>query len=228
MPTVRPLALLLIASLLTGGAAHAQNDRKERAGSSKAKPSAGKLYRWTDAQGKVHYTDTLPPEALEQGRTEYSRKGSLLNQVQRAPTAEEKALREQELQQAQADAEEEKIKARDQLAFQAAYPSEEAIARDFQQRKQTLEGQIKTQQVLMAEQRKSLLSQLEMASTAELMGKTVSPKMAANIQSMARQVRQHQATIRSLQEQILALEQQEKDVRAQWISLQSAAAPITP
>jgi hypothetical protein len=228
MPTLRPLALLLIASLLAGGAAHAQDGRKERAGSSKAKPSAGKLYRWTDAQGKVHYTDTLPPEALEQGRTEYSRKGSLLNQVQRAPTAEEKALREQELQQARADAEEEKIKARDQLAFQAAYPSEEAIARDFQQRKQTLEGQIKTQQVLMAEQRKSLLSQLEMASTAELMGKTVSPKMAANIQSMARQVRQYQVTIRSLQEQILALEQQEKDVRAQWISLQSTATPITP
>ena len=228
MPILRPLALLLIASLLAGGAAHAQDGRKERVGSSKAKPSAGKLYRWTDAQGKVHYTDTLPPEALEQGRTEYSRKGSLLNQVQRAPTAEEKALREQELQQARADAEEERIKARDQLAFQAAYPSEEAIARDFQQRKQTLEGQIKTQQVLMAEQRKSLLSQLEMASTAELMGKTVSPKMAANIQSMARQVRQYQATIRSLQEQILALEQQEKDVRAQWISLQSTATPITP
>lgn len=228
MPILRPLALLLIASLLAGGAAHAQDGRKERAGSSKAKPSAGKLYRWTDAQGKVHYTDTLPPEALQQGRTEYSRKGSLLNQVQRAPTAEEKALREQELQQAQADAEEEKIKARDQLAFQAAYPSEEAIARDFQQRKQTLEAQIQTQQVLMAEQRKSLLSQLELASTAELMGKTVSPKMTANIQSMARQVRQHQVTIRSLQEQILALEQQEKDVRAQWISLQPTAAPITP
>ena len=228
MPILRPLALLLIASLLAGGAAHAQDGRKERAGSSKAKPSAGKLYRWTDAQGKVHYTDTLPPEALEQGRTEYSRKGSLLNQVQRAPTAEEKALREQELQQARADAEEEKIKARDQLAFQAAYPSEEAIARDFQQRKQTLEGQIKTQQVLMAEQRKSLLSQLEMASTAELMGKTVSPKMAANIQTMARQVRQHEATIRNLREQILALVQQEKDVRAQWAALQQSPTPVTP
>ena len=228
MPILRPLALLLIASLLAGGAAHAQDGRKERVGSSKAKPSAGKLYRWTDAQGKVHYTDTLPPEALEQGRTEYSRKGSLLNQVQRAPTAEEKALREQELQQARADAEEERIKARDQLAFQAAYPSEEAIARDFQQRKQTLEGQIKTQQVLMAEQRKSLLSQLEMASTAELMGKTVSPKMAANIQTMARQVRQHEATIRNLREQILALVQQEKDVRAQWAALQQSPNPVTP
>lgn len=228
MPTPRSLALLLIASLLAGAPVHAQDGRKERAGSSKAKTSAAKLYRWTDAQGKVHYTDTLPPEALEQGRTEYSRKGSLLNQVQRAPTAEEKALQEQQAQQAQAAAEQEKTKARDQLAFQAAYPSEEAIGRDFQQRKQTLEGQIKTQQVLMAEQRKSLLSQLEMASTAELMGKTVSPKMAANIQAMAQQVRQHEATIRNLREQILALGQQEKDVRAQWAALQQSPTPVTP
>ena len=222
MFTPRSLSILLTASLVVSASAQAQDSRKGRPGAAKPKASAAKLYRWTDAQGKVHYTDTLPSEALEQGRTEYSRKGSLLNEVQRPPTAEEKALQEQQLQQAQASSEQEQAKARDLLAFQTAYPSEEAIGREFLQRKQTLEGQVKTIQGLLDDQRKTLISQLETAANAELLGKTISPKMAANIQQLAKQVRQHEAGIKTARQQILELVDQEKQAREQWASLQQA------
>lgn len=225
MPTSRSLSLVFLASLLVSAGAQAQDSRKARPETGKSKTTAAKLYRWTDAQGKVHYTDTLPPEALEQGRTEYSRKGSVLNEVKRPPTAEERALQEQQLEQAQVSAQEEQSKARDLLAFQAAYPSEEAIAREFLQRKQTLEGQIKTTQGALDEQRKTLMSQLEMAATAELMGKTISPKMAATIQQLAKQVRQHEASIKTIRQQILALSDQEKEIREQWAALQQAPTP---
>ncbi len=36
------------------------------------KPEGPKLYRWVDKQGKVHYDDALPPEAVNQARREYS------------------------------------------------------------------------------------------------------------------------------------------------------------
>ena len=31
-----------------------------------------KLYRWTDSSGKVHYTDALPPDVVNQARAERS------------------------------------------------------------------------------------------------------------------------------------------------------------
>ncbi len=31
---------------------------------------AGKLYKWVDEKGQVHYGDNIPPEYAEQGRSE--------------------------------------------------------------------------------------------------------------------------------------------------------------
>lgn len=218
------LSLLLLTAFLASPAALAQEGRKGASGG-KGKPAAGKLYRWTDAQGKVHYTDTLPPEALEQGRTEYSRKGSLLNQVERPPTAEEKALEEQQSLEKQRLAEEDQARARDQLAFKAAYPTTEAIEREFAQRRATLEGQITALQAMVTEHRKNLLSQLQIAANAELQGKSVAPKITDNIQQLAKQVRQSAAQIQSVEDQIKGLEDRKKEVVTQWQALQVPTSP---
>src|SRR6476619_7409283 len=62
--------------------------------------SGPKLYRWVDKEGKVHYDDALPPEAVNQARTEFNAKsGQQTAQVGRALTEAELA------QQAQAAAE---------------------------------------------------------------------------------------------------------------------------
>ena len=52
---------------------------------------AGKLYKWVDENGQVHYTNQLPPEASKQERRVINDQGRTLK-VYRAPrTAEEKA-----------------------------------------------------------------------------------------------------------------------------------------
>lgn len=55
------------------------------------------LYRWVDEDGKVHYSDRLPPEAANQGRTELSEEGVPMREVDPAKTREE-WLRERELE----------------------------------------------------------------------------------------------------------------------------------
>src|SRR5918993_1925594 len=56
------------------------------------KKDGPKLYRWVDKQGKVHYDDALPPEAVNEARGEYDPKtGNRLSTVARALTAEERA-----------------------------------------------------------------------------------------------------------------------------------------
>ncbi len=44
--------------------------------SSMTTPATSKLYRWTDTEGKVHYSDKLPPSQANQARPPLS-SGSL-------------------------------------------------------------------------------------------------------------------------------------------------------
>lgn len=48
------------------------------------------LYRWTDENGKVHYSDTIPPSAVDRARKEIRSDGIVKNQVERALTPEER------------------------------------------------------------------------------------------------------------------------------------------
>ena len=75
-PAARLISILALLSLgLAVGAA-------EAAGS-------GRFYRWTDAEGNVHYSDKIPVEASGQGRTELNKRGLAIDQVAPAKTREE-------------------------------------------------------------------------------------------------------------------------------------------
>ena len=72
---------------------------------------AGKLYKWTDENGKVHYTDTPPPESSSQERQVLNEQGMVTDTLERQKTAEEIAAeqaaadavrKEQEAREAQA------------------------------------------------------------------------------------------------------------------------------
>jgi hypothetical protein len=49
------------------------------------------LYRWVDSQGRVHYSDQLPPEAVPSAHSKIDKQGIVTEQVERAKTAEELA-----------------------------------------------------------------------------------------------------------------------------------------
>lgn len=83
-----------------------------------------KMYKWVDAQGKVHYTDTLPPTAAPQGNAEISKTGNI---VKKTESEEEKRKR----LAAEAEAAERKKVADEQLrkdrALLSTYTSEAEI-----------------------------------------------------------------------------------------------------
>ena len=55
------------------------------------------LYRWTDENGVIHYTDQIPPNQVEKGHAELTEQGLRVRVVPPAPTIEEIKL-EKELQ----------------------------------------------------------------------------------------------------------------------------------
>lgn len=65
---------------------------------------ASELYRWTDEDGNVHYSDSLPAEKAADARDIYDRTGRLLEEVDAALSEEERELeRQRERQEARAE-----------------------------------------------------------------------------------------------------------------------------
>ena len=58
-----------------------------------AAPAQAKLYKWVDAQGRVHYTDTPPPQSSTHAVTELGKTGQAMK---RTESVEERRAREAE------------------------------------------------------------------------------------------------------------------------------------
>jgi hypothetical protein len=52
---------------------------------------AERMFKWVDENGKVHYSDRVPPQHSKQERTEYDERGRTVKVYERAKTPEEKA-----------------------------------------------------------------------------------------------------------------------------------------
>ena len=73
-PGRRGLPLVIAGALLFAGACEAQ------------------LYKWVDENGKVQYSDSVPPSANDRARKELRADGTLKRETERAATAEEKRI----------------------------------------------------------------------------------------------------------------------------------------
>lgn len=58
------------------------------------------LYKWTDENGKVQYSDTVPPSANDRARKELRSDGTVIRDTGRAMTAEEKRIAAQKAAEA--------------------------------------------------------------------------------------------------------------------------------
>jgi hypothetical protein len=94
-----------------------------------ALPAQAKMYKWVDAQGNVHYTDTLPPSAASQGNAEMSKTGNIIKKTESAEEKRKRLAAEAEAAERKKAADEQARKDRTLLA---TYTSEQEIdlARD--------------------------------------------------------------------------------------------------
>jgi chromosome segregation ATPase len=90
-------------------------------------PASAATYKWVDDNGVVHYTDKMPPEAVNKGSVELSKQGVPVRKTDPALTPEQRRAREQEAErQAQAKKTQEETARRDR-ALLASYSSESEI-----------------------------------------------------------------------------------------------------
>lgn len=85
-------------------------------------------YRWVDGNGKVHYSDTMPPQQAGLGHQELDKQGRVIKEVERTRrTAEEQRLAEEARRRAEEERQRQLAQARRDQALLTSYTSEEEI-----------------------------------------------------------------------------------------------------
>lgn len=205
-------ACVLISVLLAASAGIAQD------------APAPKLYRWVGADGKPHYSDQIPPEAMDKARQEISSKsGMTVGQVDRAQTPEERAAAA-----AKADHEAKIAKATDDAkqsdqVLLTSYPTERELSRAYTERTLLQNETLKATRVGMESQQQSLSSLLIAASNMELTGKPVNAKLAGSILLARAQLLDQQALLVRHTAQGAALQTEYQSTLERWRKLRADA-----
>ena len=152
----KPLCLALVAAMLVAGIAAAQE-------------KGPKLYRWVDKQGKVHYAQALPPEAVNQARREFSAKtGTAVGSVDRALTPEERAQLEADAKAAAEAAIATNEQKRVEDIMMASYLTEQDLRRAYGDRISLLTMTIESTDISIKSLRENMATLLQQASDTEL------------------------------------------------------------
>ena len=103
-------------------------------------------YKWVDDQGVVHYSDKLPPEAINKGSVELNKQGVPVKKIDPALTPEQRRVREAEEERArQAAKVREEIQRKDRALLQS-YTNEGEIDLSKKRALGTIEGQVQSAQ----------------------------------------------------------------------------------
>lgn len=89
--------------------------------------AAGGLYKWTDDKGITHYSDQMPPDAVNKGTTVFDKQGRPVKKIEPALTPEQAKAREAEEERTKTQARLREEQTRKDMALLQSYTSEEEI-----------------------------------------------------------------------------------------------------
>jgi hypothetical protein len=148
-------------------------------------------YRWKDASGLPHYSDSLTPDALKYGYDLVSDRGIVMQHVDRQLTPEERAAAAKVAEQKAADDRAAEQRARNDSQMLNAYPTEAAYKASQQQTLENIDETISTTRANLRSQEKALTDLLTRAGDLERAKEPV-PKFLNDSIAKQRDVVAHQ------------------------------------
>ncbi len=120
-----------LAACCAAVAAHPRVARSPRSSPARSRcaplPGAATMYKWVDDKGVVHYSDKMPPEAVNKGNTQLSPQGIPVKKVDPAATPEAVKAREAEQERQKEAARQQGEQARRDRALLDSYTTEADI-----------------------------------------------------------------------------------------------------
>lgn len=150
-------------------------------------------YKWRDAQGNLHYTDSLPDNANVIGYDIVSSAGILVKRVAPAMTAEQKADAKVEAAAERSAAAEAERQGRDDQQLLAANPTEADLLNTQKQQIEMIDLQIKSLQTVLQSLERNLTDLLGRAAELERANSSVPATLNSQIADVRGKIdRQHE------------------------------------
>jgi Spy/CpxP family protein refolding chaperone len=189
-------------------------------------PARAAMYKWVDEKGVVHYTDKMPPEAVDKASVELSPQGIPVKKTEKALTPEQRrGIAEDGERQRQVAKQQEEIARRDR-ALMSSYTSEAEIDLARNRSLQTINSMISSTQAFSEQLNKRKV---------EIEAKKVDPKGKPVIATLDRELESIDAEL-ARQADILAQKKRETTAiiakydadKQRWRELVSAKAVAEP
>jgi DNA repair exonuclease SbcCD ATPase subunit len=204
--------------------------------------AAGGMYKWTDDQGVVHYTDRIPPESVSKGATVLDKQGRSVKTIDPAPTAEQRKAIEAEAERQRDVAKANAEQARRDRALTQSFSSEAEIDVARARAVSTMEGQLTTISAYIADmtRRKQELEKRKAGYGAKPVPASLDTELSSVTEELARQNallaqkkealaavgKKYDADKKRWQE--IKIEQEEAAERQRAADAQKASAPPAP
>jgi hypothetical protein len=194
-----------------------------------AGPARGATYKWVDEKGVVHYTDKIPPEAVNKGSTVLDKQARPTKRIDPPLTPEQMRAREAEEEQKRIAAKAQEEIARRDRALVASYTSEAEI--DLAKRRvlATIDAQLDSSRAYVAQLEKR---KVELDKRREALGdKPVPPALERELEGNRSELAKTTALVEQKQKERAATVARYDADKARWRELKAVAdanAPATP
>jgi len=181
------------------------------------------MYKWVDEKGVVHYTDKVPPEAVDKARIELNKEGIPIKRTDKALTPEQKRAIEQDAERAKETARANEELARRDRALVSSYTSEAEIDLARNRSLQTINNVILSSQAF-SEQLNKRKVDVE-AKKVELQGKPAVAVLDRELESIDAELsRQSELIAQKTRETAVITAKYDAD-KQRWRELVAAKAP---
>ena len=182
--------------------------------------AAAATYKWVDEKGVTHYTDKLPPDAVNKPSTELSKQGVTIRKTDAATSPEQIKAREAEAEKQKEQAKERADLARKDRALLDSYTTEADIDLAKNRTLKTIEQSLQSAEAYsarLAKRRTELLAQKSALGT-----KPVPPALERDLANTEAELgRQQEFIARRKQEQITVAARYDAD-KQRWAELKAS------
>jgi len=198
-----------------------------------APAAAAGMYKWTDDQGNVHYSDQMPADAVNKGGVVFDKQGRQLKKIDPTLTPTQAKAKEVEDERLRVIAKQQEDKMRRDIALTHSYTSEEEI--DFARNRslQATDSQLKSAEAYVSDltKRQQELKKTKLEYGAKPVPATLDSELAGLDEELVRQdkvLAQRRAEIAAINAKYESDKLRWREIRADQKPPAAAAAPVAP
>lgn len=188
-------------------------------------PARAATYKWVDEQGVIHYTDKVPPEAVNKGNVELNKQGIPIKKTDPALTAEQRRQQELQAEQQRQIARQAEEVARRDRALLSSFTSEAEIDLSRKRGLQTIESIVMSAQAYseqLTKRKATLLAQREASGD-----KPVSPAVERELTSIEVELGRQNDLLAQKRREAVVLEARYEADKKRWRELTATRdAPV--